>query len=595
MRTTLLNILFFSAILSYGQNSNPTYKEVVTKLYQLYKADSINQVKTLLIEKRALGWSVATIDLASNDTIREVFWDNQKKYYNSINLPKNPTNEVDDAAVDSFLKSSPYHNFNKFIYYGYAGWDNDLIALYENKKALSDLELFSLGYAYSHQASGLLNDNFDFSNVKNNFKLPFTQNSMTEKQLETYLNFENKAIKSYLELYKRNPNFETLPGQIGIKYYNELASNFLNLRIYQNEETATKAIQGLDCYSENYKLYSKDMLDSCDTNAILFTAGDNDTFPLLMYQVQNNYRTDVLIVNTSLLQDNRYVLMMKNRILNSDGIPLSLNSDFIQDKLSEVLLFSDMSDQAISIENLNEIISDKSNSSETTLNLYKTIPSKNFYLNADTNRLEWTFEEEALYRYHLIMLDIIATNKWERPLYFATNNSKDCYLGLSKYLQFEGLIYQLNKTVGEGSEDELGSVNVTKLEQNIKSRFQFKNKSNLPVEERQLVLQYRLIYNRLANYYIEKDQFQKAESILDQCMLLYPNELSYYSFDTLWIIESYYKIKSFEKAKHIQKQLLNNLNMGLDNYCFLTNSEKESNYQRTKNQLQLMIDYYEVK
>lgn len=580
-----LFLFFFITISGYCQNDTPAYKDVITELFKRYDVSSINQSNTIHLEKREIGWNVTTIYTETNDTITELFWDNRYKLYKPIEFPKNTKIEVDEDEIISFVNSSSPQRYNSLKYYGYVGWDDDLIKLYENKKSLTDLEMYSLGYAYSNYANGLLNDNFDFSISKINFKLPISKNSMTAEQLQKYLSVEKKAIHCFKEIYDRNPRFETIPGQIGIKYFNEIASCFLNLRIYQNEEVAMKEIDGVDMYSENYKLYAKSMLDSCEKDAILFTAGDNDTFPLLIYQAQNNYRKDVLVVNTSLLQDERYVLMMKNNVLDSNGLPLSLNSNFIKEDSSEVLLFVESSNDVISIEELNSVISNDANFVETQTKNYKTIPSKDFSFGKEEKKIEWSIDQQALYRNHLIMLDIIATNNWKRPIYFADNNSEDNYLGLSKYLMFEGLVYKLGWEEGITSDYEIGYVNVSKLETNSKKMFQFKNKINLPVEERQLGMNYRTIYWRLAEHYFNENQLKKAESVLDECINLYPNSLSYFSFESISIIESYIKLKSFEKGKKIKNQLLQNFNNKLDNYSFLTDSEREIKYENSKARL----------
>ncbi|WP_298121610.1 hypothetical protein [Flavobacterium sp.] len=588
-----LFLFFFITISGYCQNNTPTYKDIVTELFKKYDASFINQSNTILLEKREIGWNVTTIYTETKDTITELFWDNHYKKYNPIRFPKNTQIHVDEDEITSFLNSSSPQRFNSLKYYGYVGWDDDLIKLYENKKPLTDLELYSLGYAYSNYANGLLNDNFDFSISKINFKLPISKNSMTAEQLQKYLSVENKAINCFKELYDRNPKFETIPGQIGIKYFNEIASCFLNLRIYQNDEVAMKEIDGIDMYSENYKLYAKSMLDSCEKDAILFTAGDNDTFPLLIYQAKNNYRKDVLIVNTSLLQDERYTLMMKNNVLESNGIPLSLDSNFIKDDSSEVLLFVESSNDVISIEKLNSVISDEANFVETLTKNYKTIPSKDFSFGKEERKIEWSIDQQALYRNHLVMLDIIATNNWKRPIYFADYNSEDSYLGLSKYLMFEGFVYKLGWKEEITTDYEIGYVNVPKLEENSKKMFQFKNKNNLPVEERQLGMNYRTIYWRLAEYYFNENQLKKAESVLDECINLYPNNLSYFSFESISIIESYFKLKSFEKARKIKNQLLQNFINKLDNYSFLTDSERKIKYENSKARLENLSDLFE--
>lgn len=588
-------IFFLGVVSGYCQNSVPTYKEVVTQLFNKYDVDYVNQTNVIALEKRPVGWKVTTVDYESKDTISELFWDKQKNQYRPINYPKNLKKEGQEDAISVFINSSSPSRYNSLKYYGYVGWDRDLIQLYENKNPLTDAELYSLGYAYSNYANGLLNDNYEFSDDKINFHLPISRNSMTNDQLQSYLLVERKAINCYNELYKRNPGFETIPGQIGVKYFNEIASNFLNLRIYQNEEIAQKEIQGLDLYSENYKLYAKDMLDSCDKNAILFTAGDNDTFPLLIYQIQNNYRKDVLVVNTSLLQDERYVLMMKDNVLDSKGIPLSLSADFIKDSSSEVLLFSDKYEYVQPIDELHYIVSNESNFVETQTRKYKSIPSRNFSFNKGEEKVEWTITDQALYRRELILLDIIASNDWERPIYFADNNSPESYLGLSEYLQYEGVVYQLGSKKGTVPEAEIGFVNVSKLEENRKKMFQFKNKTNLTVEERQTAMNYRIMYRRLADYYIENNQLEKARSVLDECFKLYPNELAYFSFDIVNIIESYYKLKLFQNGKKLQNQLEENFTKGWDNYSLLTDSERKAKYERTRQNLKYLNESYNQK
>ncbi len=588
-------VVFFNVLLGYGQDSNPPYETVVTQLFRQYNADSICKTNDVFLEKREVGWNVTTINPSSKDTITELFWNSQKSAYQSINFPPNPTKEVDEDAVSDFLNNSSSARYNSLWYYGYVGWDQDVIQSYENKKSLTDTELYGLGYAYSNYATGLLNDNFEFSNPKINFNLPISNNSMNAGQLQTYLSFINKSIACYHELYKRNPNFETIPGQIGIKYYNEIASNYLNLRIYQNEEVAQKEIQGLDLYSDNFKMYAKDMLDSCEKNAILFTAGDNDTFPLLMYQVQNNYRKDVLVVNTSLLQDERYALRMKDAVLDAKGIPLSLPTDFIKDIASEAVVFDISTEDEIAIHNLNIVISDESNFIATQTRNYKTFPSRNFSFGEGVKKMKWTIDRQAIYRSDLILLDIIATNNWERPIYFADNNSHESYLGLSEYLQFEGLVYQLGWKKGIVAESELGYLNVPKVEDNCKKMFQFKNKINLTIEERQMVMNYRLIYRRLADYYINNKQLEKAKSVLNECLVLYPNEMAYYSFDVVSIIECYYKLQLFNKGKEIELQLRNNFKKSWDNYSFLTEAERKSKYERTKKNLEYLTSFYDEK
>jgi len=83
---------------------------------------------------------------------------------------------------------------------------------------------------------------------------------------------------------------------------------------------------------------AKAYLDSCDPNAILFTIGDNDTFPLWYAQEIENYRTDVKIVNTSLFMTDWYIDQMKMKAYKSEALPIHFtHNQYVGDKLDFVI------------------------------------------------------------------------------------------------------------------------------------------------------------------------------------------------------------------------------------------------------------------
>jgi hypothetical protein len=89
---------------------------------------------------------------------------------------------------------------------------------------------------------------------------------------------------------------------------------FLDLRTLQNEEEAQKEITG-PLYNDFFLDMARNYLSSCDSNAILFTNGDNDTYPLLYLQAAEGYRQDVMVINRSLLNVNNYINRLRENTM----------------------------------------------------------------------------------------------------------------------------------------------------------------------------------------------------------------------------------------------------------------------------------------
>lgn len=231
--------------------------------------------------------------------------------------------------------------------------------------------------------------------------------------------------------------------------------------------------------SDRYLGYSfaKDYLNSCDENAILFTNGDNDTYPLWYIQNVEGYRSDVRIINLSLLSTEYYAQALTRKYYDSDPLPMSIipaeklrdgerdgisynpDNPFFNDKdyykLSQVLAFMTSDDPKHKAQG--GIFSDG--------DMENYLPTRNVYIPVDKNavqtagnglihkndslpivdNLKFTLGSRLL-KGSIVMLDIIATNAeqgWKRPIYFTTTTGDDTYAGLERYLRHEGLTYRL--------------------------------------------------------------------------------------------------------------------------------------------------------
>ncbi len=257
------------------------------------------------------------------------------------------------------------------------------------------------------------------------------------------------------------------------------------------------AAENWDDHDRSGRYYSVDsarnLLDSCAPNAILFTGGDNDTFPLWYVQEVEGYRKDVRVCNLSLLNTYWYIDLMKMKNGPSEPLPISFTQDQYFENNSDYSYYvnperqrasdpSTIVDKPMNVAKFVELVQQNNpqvrRSYDKTIDAYHTLfPSKHmvikFDLNATlaldenkgrtegdqamipndpelkaklVNKLDWQYTKDGMEKKHLIMLDMIANiakNNWDRPIYWSTTVSRDDQMGLNDYMIMEGLAYRL--------------------------------------------------------------------------------------------------------------------------------------------------------
>jgi hypothetical protein len=185
--------------------------------------------------------------------------------------------------------------------------------------------LYILGRAYSNQANGLLSDQFGFSTPEDVFKVPLTLNCLSTDQIKNYENISGKATALFKQVKDRNPSFQTIVGNISIKYANEVMVPFHNLTVY-----ASKYAEGIKLpeklYPDSILKKAKEWMNACSENAIFLSFGDNDFYPLLYLQHHDNFRRDIHVVNYSLLGLARYIYAYTQPLFDSRGINISCDT-----------------------------------------------------------------------------------------------------------------------------------------------------------------------------------------------------------------------------------------------------------------------------
>ncbi|MBI3363542.1 MAG: DUF2723 domain-containing protein, partial [Ignavibacteriae bacterium] len=263
--------------------------------------------------------------------------------------------------------------------------------------------------------------------------------------------------------------------------------------------------------------YSYNLLQSVDRDALLFTNGDNDTFPLWYLQDVEGVRRDVRIVNLSLVNTNWYIHQLKNSMPHgAKKVPISLTDQQIE-QIQPVRWETRQIDIPVPKE-----VAQKFGVTDTSV--------------LNSGKISWTlnglqFQQDVRFLrvQDRMTLNIIQTNKWERPLYFAVTCSPDSKIGLDNYLWMEGLALHLRPARMSSRE---GGLDIAMMEENFLAKnvtpsttpqhgylYRNLNNPNVYYDEnvQRMVMNYRAGFMRIADYRMRNDSDKaKAKTTLAQ-------------------------------------------------------------------------------
>ncbi len=540
----------------------PSYKTVASYFFKHYSELNIEENTKLYFEKRPQGWYVATRENNIDNLIRKdgLIWSIKSKQFEEINfIKRNEIEPVSDFGIQTINYWEGAH-YNACPYFGYDGWDWDVINEYKIIDNLPDTTLYGVGRAYSSCASSLLHDNSGFADEERQFKLPEGKNSMNANQLSLYRSYRHKAIEIFKKLNERNPKFETLIGHIGLKASHEYLTSFLDMCMYQSNEEAMKELPE-NVYNDFYISLAKNYLNTCEKNAILFVNGDSDTYPLLYVQAKYKFRTDVTVINAGMLLANRYVEHLREPVFDAAGIQFSFNTEALKQHKREVIYISKDSSKVWELKNLMQYLNDDKNMiHEPSYDVFM-IKGNRLKTKLHGKKIEWQFQrDEYILQDELLVMDIILNHGDKRPIYFVLSLNSDKLCGLQQYLQIEGLAYKL---YDQGKAPTLtdGSINVEKLYNSLMHNYSYDGKKEIQTTDHPMIGNISWQFGVLAYELIEKKENEKAIKVIDKYFNEYPNTIVPYNEDVIYLLQKYYELGEFKKANEIGKQILENMKL----------------------------------
>jgi len=305
---------------------------------------------------------------------------------------------------------------------------------------------------------------------------------------------------------------------------------------------------------------AKAYLDSCEPNAILFTNGDNDTFPLWYVQEVEGYRTDVRICNLSLMGTDWYIDKIKRKAYDGKPVPIAMTKDMYQSGTRDLLeAWNKIKEPQNLVNVMQEIykpVNNRSSAIINTINFYLDVDKEKVLANGTVpasmadqivDKIVWKMPSQAIAyengrdtaivmsKAYIAMMDILAHNNWERPIYYVATTGGEAYFGLENYFQLEGLAHRLVPVLQSDQMSWVltGGINTDILYNNIMNKFDFSQYADpnifLSEDYTRMAINLKISIFRLAEALSRENKIDSMETVLDLYHAWFPSSINPYN------------------------------------------------------------------
>ena len=344
--------------------------------------------------------------------------------------------------------------------------------------------------------------------------------------------------------------------------------------------------------------FAANYLNSCDKNGVLFTNGDNDTFPLWYDQEVEGIRTDLRVVNLMLASGSWYIDQMYRKAYDSPPVPFTIPLAQYQPGTTDIVPFYDIGIKGyVDLHDLIDFI--KSDNPQTFLTLQngtkmKFFPSKKIKLAVDSaacikygivpkylagkmvDTIYWTIKANQLYKNDIMLLDVVASTNWKRPLYFASPGSVAHCLNVDSFCLVEGWVYKFmpiksrasDYINGMGGIDEQGTYDILMH----KCAWGNLNDPHVYIDPESLnnIARPKTNILRTAQAFLNLGKNKEATALLDLYLDKFPESKVPYDMYVVPFAEMYYKAGQTDKANKMIDRICEVYSQNLDYYFSFT-------------------------
>ena len=320
---------------------------------------------------------------------------------------------------------------------------------------------------------------------------------------------------------------------------------------------------------------ARNTLASCDENAILFTGGDNDTYPLWYVQNVEGFRTDVRVLVTTFANVDWFIESAMRPQYDSPPLPLSLTpEDYRQGGLNDYLPYVAHPKVAgpISVDQYLRLIKKESPALQiaTSLGKINTVPARQLFFAVDstvvttdpsqkpTARMVWELKGNGLEKKDLLLLDLVNTNAWQRPVYFNNTALLQANYAIEDYVVQEGDTFRL--VPSENPNPDTRRVDTKKMYERMMQQFSWRGLDDPTVYHsgtyRMFVQNQRSNFNTLAGALLAEGQSEKAQQSLYKSLDVLPHHAVPYDLASVRTAELLLALGDAERANHIADTLV---------------------------------------